>query len=61
MLAGAGSFAALEIRESGGLHLPDEQCSVDGVADNFARISEMTNTSSFTDGGQHVVKILAMK
>ena len=60
MLAGAGSFATLEIRESGGLHLPDDQCNGDGVAANFAKISEMTNTSVFTDGGQHVVKILAM-
>ena len=60
MLAGAGSFATLEIRESGGCRLPDDQCNGDGVAANFERISEMSNTSVFTDGGQHVEKILAM-
>jgi NAD(P)-dependent dehydrogenase (short-subunit alcohol dehydrogenase family) len=61
MLAGAGSFAVLEVRESGGCRLPDDQCNGDGVAENFARISEMTNTSVFTDGGQHVAKMLEMK
>ncbi|MCP4183028.1 MAG: SDR family NAD(P)-dependent oxidoreductase, partial [Hyphomicrobiales bacterium] len=52
MMAGAGSFAVLEFRESGGLRLPEDQCNGDGVAENFARISEMTNTSVFTDGSQ---------
>ena len=60
MLAGGGAFATLEIRESGGLHLDDDQCNGDGVAENFAKISEMSNTNIFTDGGQHVIKILAM-
>ena len=41
MLAGAGSFATLEIRESGGYHLPDQECNADGVAANFDKISEI--------------------
>ncbi len=61
MMAGAGSFAVLEVRESGGLRLPEDQCNGDGVAENFAKISEMTNTSVFTDGSQHVAKMLEMK
>jgi NAD(P)-dependent dehydrogenase (short-subunit alcohol dehydrogenase family) len=60
MFAGAGSFATLEIRESGGCHLPEDQCNGDGVAANFARISEMSNTSVFTDGAQHVAKLITM-
>ncbi len=61
MFAGAGSFAVMEIRESGGCRLPDDQCNGDGVAANFAKISEMTNTNVFTDGAQHIEKILSMK
>ncbi len=61
MLAGAGVFATLEVRESEGFKLSDEDCNADGVADNFEKISDMTNASTFTSGNEHVAKILTMQ
>lgn len=60
MLAGAGVFATLELRESEGYRLPEENCDADGVAENFARISDMSNASVFASGNEHVAKILSM-
>ncbi len=60
MLAGAGVFATLELRESEGLRLPQDKCDADGVAENFTKISDMSNASVFTNGNEHVAKILSM-
>jgi NAD(P)-dependent dehydrogenase (short-subunit alcohol dehydrogenase family) len=60
ILAGAGVFATLELRESEGFRLPDHICDADGVAKNFDKISDMSNASVFTSGNEHVAKILSM-
>jgi len=61
MMAGAGAFSTLEIRESEGLFLPDEHCNVDGVASKFLKISDMNNASVFTNGNEHISKVLSMR
>lgn len=61
MLAGAGVFATLEVRESEGVRLPESECDADGVAANFTQISDMANASVFTSGNEHVGKILTMQ
>ncbi len=58
MLAGAGFYATAEIRESDGMHLPTAQRNVDGVAQHWQEISSMKNSVTFTNGRDHVVKIL---
>lgn len=60
MLAGAGVFATLEVRESEGKRLPNDECDADGVARYFSEISDITNASVFTSGNEHVAKILSM-
>ncbi len=58
MFAGGGSYSTLEIRESDGTHLPEDQRNADGVAANFDKISDMTNAEIFSNGTEHVVKIV---
>ena len=60
MLAGAGVFAIAELRESEGVLLPDDQLSADGVAANFDKITDMSNADTFTNGNEHIAKILKM-
>ena len=60
MLAGAGVFAVAELRESEGVLLPDDQLSADGVAANFDKIKDMSNADTFTNGNEHIAKILKM-
>ncbi|MCF6322466.1 MAG: SDR family NAD(P)-dependent oxidoreductase, partial [Rhizobiaceae bacterium] len=60
MMAGAGVFATLEIRESQGCFIADDKCDVDGVAEKFSEISDMSNASLFTNGNEHISKILSM-
>lgn len=59
MLAGAGYFATVEIRESEGLHLPESERTPESVAARFAQISAMDNASVYRDGREHVAKILS--
>lgn len=58
IFAGAGTYCALEIRESAGVHLPLEERTVDGIAANYVAISDMTTSNVFTNGTEHVVKIV---
>ena len=60
VLAGAGVFAVAELRESEGVLLPDDQLSADGVAANFDKIKDMSNADTFTNGNEHIAKILKM-
>jgi NAD(P)-dependent dehydrogenase (short-subunit alcohol dehydrogenase family) len=59
MLAGAGHYATVEIRESKGVHLPRGERSAEAVAAAFERIADMKDSSVFTEGREHVTKILA--
>jgi len=61
MMAGAGVFSTLEIRESEGIFIPEEHCNAEGVANKFAEISDMSNASVFTNGNEHITKILSMR
>ena len=58
LLAGAGSYATLEVRESEGVFIADENRDADGVAARFEEISNMRNAQVFTTGTEHVVKIV---
>ncbi len=60
MFAGAGSYSTLEIRESGGLHLPLDKRNADGIAENFETINDMSNAMVFQSGTEHVIKIVEM-
>ncbi len=59
MLAGAGFYATAEIVESQGLHLPVADRTVDAIASNWSAISNMADPARFTNGREHVVKILS--
>lgn len=56
MFAGAGTYATMQICESAGINLPEDQRNADGVAANFAAISDMSNPDVFYSGTEHVVK-----
>ena len=56
MFAGAGTYATMQISESAGMNLPEDQRNADGVAANFATISDMSNPDVFYSGTEHVVK-----
>ncbi|MGI9350271.1 MAG: SDR family NAD(P)-dependent oxidoreductase [Rhizobiaceae bacterium] len=60
MFAGAGSYTTLEIAESAGLHLSEEDRTADGIAANFETISDMSNRDVFQSGTEHVVKVVQM-
>jgi hypothetical protein len=58
MLAGAGHYSVLEWRESKGAHLAEADRNADAVAANYAAIAAMDDPDMFTEGRQHVTKIL---
>lgn len=57
IFAGAGSYAAMEIRESPGVTLAKEDQTAEHVAASFARLSDMSNAAVLTAGPEHVTKI----
>nr|MCU0790863.1 3-oxoacyl-ACP reductase [Nitratireductor sp.] len=59
MLAGAGYFATIEIRESLGMHLPEGERTPETIAASFGEISSMEKASVYRDGREHVAKILS--
>lgn len=58
MFAGAGYYSTLEIRESAGMFFPVAERTPEAIAENRARISDMTRSDVFGQGGEHVAKIL---
>lgn len=58
MFAGAGTYSTLEIRESKGMYLKDEVRNADGVADNFDAIKDTSQLDTFTQGMEHIMKIV---
>ncbi|MEO0327421.1 MAG: SDR family NAD(P)-dependent oxidoreductase [Pseudomonadota bacterium] len=60
MFAGAGSYTTMQISESAGMHLPEENRNAEGIAENFATISDMSNRDVFYSGTEHVVKVVKM-
>ena len=60
MFAGAGSYTTMQISESAGLHLAEEDRTADGVAANFSQISDMSKPDVFYSGTEHVVKVVQM-
>jgi NAD(P)-dependent dehydrogenase (short-subunit alcohol dehydrogenase family) len=59
MLAGAGHFACVEIRESAGLHLHPAERTPEAIAARFAEIADMAHAAVYRDGASHVGKILS--
>lgn len=60
MFAGAGTYATMQISESAGMNLPEDQRNADGVAANFKDISDMSNPDVFYSGTEHLVKAVQM-
>jgi hypothetical protein len=60
MFAGAGSYTTMQISESAGLHLPEEQRTADGIAASFEKISDMSKPDVFNSGTEHVIKVVEM-
>mgnify|MGYP000011708252 CR=1 FL=1 len=58
MFAGAGYYSTLEIRESKGMYIPEDSRTVEAIAENYARISDMNDADVFNEGREHVAKIL---
>ena len=56
MFAGAGTFATMQISESAGINLPEDERNADGVAAHFDKISDMSKPDVFYSGTEHVVK-----
>lgn len=58
IFAGAGHYSMLEIRESSGVHLAENERTVEGVAARFTDIANMDKANIFSNGSEHVMKIL---
>ena len=58
ILAGAGTYATLEVTESKGVYLPQEKRTAEDVSANFEAISNMEDADVFTSGTEHVMKII---
>ncbi|MBL1406912.1 MAG: SDR family oxidoreductase [Rhizobiales bacterium] len=58
MFAGAGTYSTLEIRESKGIYLEESTRNADGVADNFDAIKDTSKSDTFTQGMEHIMKIV---
>lgn len=58
MFAGAGTYSTLEIRESKGVYLEEATRNADGVADNFDAIKDTSKSDTFTQGMEHIMKIV---
>ncbi|MGB7286485.1 MAG: SDR family NAD(P)-dependent oxidoreductase [Salaquimonas sp.] len=58
MFAGAGTYSKLEIRESKGAYIPEDQRDADGVAAQFGTISDMSEATVYQTGTEHVTKVL---
>lgn len=58
MFAGAGTYSTLEIRESKGIYLEEPTRNAEGVADNFDAIKDTSKSDTFTQGMEHIMKIV---
>ena len=58
MFAGAGTYTTMQISEGAGINLPEDQRNAEGIAANFAAISDMSNPDVFHSGTEHVVKVV---
>jgi len=58
MAAGAGRYSSLQISESTGVHLPEDQRNADAIAQHFSKISDMSNACVLQSGPEHVLKVL---
>lgn len=58
MFAGAGTYSKLEIRESRGIYLPEDERNADKVAEQFANISDMSTSDIYHSGSEHVAKLI---
>ena len=58
MFAGGGTFSKLEIRESMGVFIAEDERNADSVAARFDEISDMSAPDYFTNGNEHVAKVL---
>jgi NAD(P)-dependent dehydrogenase (short-subunit alcohol dehydrogenase family) len=59
MLAGAGHYSTLEIRESAGVHLDAAERNADALAARFSEIGDMSKPDVYAEGRGHVMKIIA--
>ncbi|MCB1439979.1 MAG: SDR family NAD(P)-dependent oxidoreductase [Nitratireductor sp.] len=58
LFAGAGTYSAMQIRESKGIYLDDSERNAEAIAENFDKILDFGEADSFVHGGEHVQKIL---
>ena len=58
MFAGGGTFSKLEIRESKGVFISEDERNADSVAARFEAISDMSAPDHFTNGNEHIAKVL---
>ena len=58
MFAGGGTFSKLEIRESKGVFISEDERNADSVAARFEAISDMSAPDHFTHGNEHIAKVL---
>ncbi|MCB1385921.1 MAG: SDR family NAD(P)-dependent oxidoreductase, partial [Nitratireductor sp.] len=58
MFAGGGTFSKLEIRESKGIFIAEDERDADRVAARFDEIGDMSASDHFTHGNEHIAKVL---
>lgn len=58
MMAGAGTYATLQISESAGINLPSDKRDANNIAEKFSAISDMSAADVFYSGTEHVLKVL---
>jgi NAD(P)-dependent dehydrogenase (short-subunit alcohol dehydrogenase family) len=59
MFAGAGTYSRLEIRESAGMFIPEADRNADTIAENFGKLSDMSDATVYQSGTEHVAKLVA--
>ena len=58
MFAGAGCYALLQMIESEGVWLPEDQRNAEGVAAHYDRIGDMSKNHEMVAGSEHVSRII---
>ena len=59
MFAGGGTYSILEIRESKGQYLNEVDRNPEAIATNIDKISDMSEAEVYTQGMEHISKVLS--
>lgn len=58
MFAGAGSYSTLDIRETAGIYLKEDERNADAIAENFSKISDTSSVNHYSAGMEQIAAII---